>query len=154
MCDKSRQLQRVSSEAHDTEHSNCISALKQYQSHLSGRYDTRKIIIGGETGKKKKVKKSSRYSVTSYLHFLLFSATTPRDNKPKRMAMVRKSMDFLVPGASRHQGEPRDITDISLSTRLHTGFRDTSARNHREHNLIHSRRTGPDDRLSIEARSK
>lgn len=45
----------------------------------------------------------------------------------------------------------------SLSTRLHTGFRETSARNHREHNLIHqshSRRTGSYDRLSIEARSK
>ena len=51
--------------------------------------------------------------------------------------MVRKIMSLLVPGASQHQGEPRDITDISLSARLHTGIRGTSARNHREHNLVH-----------------
>lgn len=50
---------------------------------------------------------------------------------------MRKIMSLLVPGASQHQGEPRDITDISLSARLHTGFRGTSARNHREHNLVH-----------------
>lgn len=123
--------------------------------------DTREAVINGLRGEeraRRRRKKRSKEVDHFYSHFLLFSATTPRDNKPKRMAMVRKSMSLLVPGASQHQGEPRDITDISLSARLHTGFRGTSARNHREHNFIHeshSRRAGPDDRLAISrARSK
>lgn len=100
---------------------------------------TREAVINRKKQREERKKKKERRSTVEhfYSHFLLFSATTPRDNKPRRMAMVRKIMSLLVPGASQHQGEPRDITDISLSARLHTGFRGTSARNHREHNLVH-----------------
>lgn len=74
-----------------------------------------KVVIQTNGIEKEPNENIGDYSATNYSHFLLFSAMTPRDNKPMRMTMARKSVDFLVPGAVQHQGKPRDITDISLS---------------------------------------
>lgn len=122
-------------------------------------YGTRRIIIDSVNGERKATWKGTvdkAWPVT----YIFYSSRRRRLATTSRRGWRWLEKAWISSSLVRPSTRASLVTSRtyhSLSTRLHTGFRGTAARNHREHNLIHRvtrGETGPDDRLSIGARSK